>query len=105
MLAQARKAWRIERGLAATALVAASLAVSACGSSSAPTILNTEKVEQAIEASSLAQRGQQATVSCPAGIQQKKGVTFSCTAVVNGTSTRFTVNQLDDSGHVHYEAR
>jgi hypothetical protein len=105
MVARGGKAGRTGRRLAAAALVAASLAITACGSSNAPTILNTEKVERAIEASSLAQRGQQARVSCPAGVQQKKGLTFSCTAEVNGAGTRFTVTQLDDSGHVHYEAR
>jgi len=86
-------------------LVAASLAVTACGSSESPTILNTEKVERAIEHSSLAQRGKHAQVSCPSGVHQKKGLMFSCTAVVKRDSTRFVVTQLDGAGHVRYEAR
>jgi uncharacterized protein DUF4333 len=88
-------------------LLATSLAVTACGSdsSAAPTILNTEKVERAIEHSSLAQRGAHAQVSCPSGVHQKKGLEFSCTAVVKRTSTRFVVSQLDGSGRVHYIAR
>ena len=93
------------RSLVAGVLVAASLAVSACGSSPSPTILNTEKVERAIEHSSLAQRGAHAQVSCPSGVHQKQDLVFSCTAVVAGGRTRFVVTELDDSGHVHYEAR
>ena len=91
--------------LLAGALVAASLALTACGSSESPTILNTEKVERAIERSSLAQRGTHAQVSCPSGVHQKKGLAFSCTAVVKRDSTRFVVTELDGSGHVRYEAR
>jgi hypothetical protein len=30
---------------------------------------------------------------------------FFCTAVAEGSSTRFVVTQLDGSGNVHYEAR
>jgi uncharacterized protein DUF4333 len=93
----------VRSGACATLLLAG-LGVSACGSSS-PTILNTEKVERAIEASSLAQRGLRATVSCPAGVHQAKGRSFSCTAVVKGDTTRFAVSQLDDAGHVRYAAR
>jgi hypothetical protein len=93
------------RHLVVGVLVAASLAVTACGSSKPPTILNTEKVERAIEQSSLAQRGAHAQVSCPSGVHQKKGLVFSCTAVVKRASTRFVVTELNGSGHVHYEAR
>jgi hypothetical protein len=79
--------------------------VTACGSSRSPTILNTEKVERAIEHSSLDQRGIRARVSCPSGVHQTKGLVFYCTAVVGRHSTRFAVTQLDESGRVHYEAR
>jgi hypothetical protein len=92
-------------GLSVTAiLVGASLAVAACGSSGSTTILNTEKIERAIEHSSLAQRGKHAQVSCPSGVHQKKGLVFSCTAVVGRHDTRFVVTELDGSGHVHYAA-
>lgn len=91
----------------AAALVAAGLALTACGGSSdeAPTILNTEKVERAIERSSLVQRGKRAVVSCPSGVHQKKDLKFACTAVVKGNSTRFDVTQVDGAGNVHYKAR
>jgi hypothetical protein len=96
------------RSAAAAVIVIAGLAVSACGasgSSSAPTILNTEKVERAIEQSALTQRQEHATVSCPAGVRQKQGVTFSCTALVGNTATQFVVTELNASGNVHYAAR
>jgi hypothetical protein len=100
-----------------TVLLAATLGLAGCGSSGSPTpvrpaspaaitILDTEKIERAIESSSLAQRGLRAQVSCPAGVHQKKGLEFFCTAVVKGGgSTRFAVTELDDSGQVHYEAQ
>lgn len=93
------------RLLLASVLVTASVAFTACGKSEAPTILNTEKVERAIERSSLVQRGKRANVTCPSGVHQKKGLEFACTAVVKGKSTRFAVTQVDGSGNVHYEAR
>jgi hypothetical protein len=68
--------------LVAALLAAATLAVGAGGPSTVPTILNTEKIERAIEQSSLAQRGAHAQVSCPSGVHLKKGLVFSCTAVV-----------------------
>lgn len=86
-------------------LAAASLALTACGAPESPTILDTEKVERAIEHSSLAQRGAHARVSCPSGVHQVKGSVFSCTAVVRWAGTRFVVTQIDASGHVRYEAR
>jgi hypothetical protein len=99
---------RRARPLVAGLLCAASLTLSACGSSgSAPAsvpILDTEKVERAIERSSLDQRGKHVQVSCPSGVHQRMGSVFSCT-VIKGGSARFVVTQLDGSGHVRYEAR
>lgn len=94
-------------------LVAAGLAAGGCGSSDSPsagsakspTILDTEKVERSIEQSSLDQRGANARVTCPSGVHQKKGKTFSCTALADGATTRFVVKQIDGSGRVHYEGR
>ncbi len=96
---------RLRRSLVAGSLVAAGVAASACGSSAPPTILNTEKVERAIERSTLAQRKLRVHVSCPSGVHQRKGLVFSCTAVgARGSRTRFVVTQDDDAGQVHYEA-
>ena len=96
------------RTLAAGLICATSVALSACGGTEEAkpvTILNTEKIELAIERSSQAERGQHAHVSCPSGVHQKKGLAFSCTAVVKGKSTKFAIAQLDGSGRVRYEAR
>lgn len=86
-------------------LIAASLGITGCGQSGSPTILNTEKVERAIEQSSLVQRNKRVQVTCPSGVHQQKGLMFTCTAVFRGGSTAFVVRELDDSGHVHYEAQ
>jgi hypothetical protein len=87
-------------GLVATA----SFIATACGSTAPPTILDTEKVERAIEDSSMAQRGQRAQLSCPSGVRQEAGSVFSCTALVGATKTRFVVTQINDTGRVRYEA-
>jgi Domain of unknown function (DUF4333) len=94
----------LRRSAVAGALVAASLTLAACGSSGSITTLNSRKVERAIERSSLAQRGVHAQVSCPSDVPQKKGMVFSCIALVKDTSTRFVVTQQDEAGHVRYEA-
>jgi hypothetical protein len=94
--------WRACLCLAA-ACVLISFAISACGSSD-PTILDTQKVEAAIEQSVLDQRGVHADVGCPAGVQQKKGLEFSCQATVKQEMTQFDVTQLDDAGNVSYVA-
>ena len=84
----------------------ATVGLSACGSDAqAPVILNTERVERAIERSSLAQRDKRVRVSCPSGVHQKKGLTFSCTTLGPRPTTRFAVTELNGSGRVHYEAR
>jgi hypothetical protein len=90
--------------LVAGGLAAAGLAATGCGDTATPTILNTEKVERAIESSSLAQRKKRVHVTCPAGVHQKKGLVFSCATMSTHGVTRFVVTELDDAGHVHYEA-
>ena len=100
-------AWCSRTTCGAAVLLVAAAATGGCGSSSsaAPTILNTEKVERAIESSIAAQRGARAHVSCPAGVHQKQGLSFTCSAVFKTVATTFSVTQLDGAGHVHYEAR
>ena len=85
-------------------VVGAVLAVIAVGSPATPTILDNEKVERAIERSSFEQREKVARASCPSGVHQSKGRTFTCTVAVGKATTRFRVMQLDDGGHVRYEA-
>jgi hypothetical protein len=103
--AQAQRGRWVGRLFPAGVLAAVSLVLSACGSSGSVTILNTEKIERAIEQSSLAQRGGHVQASCPSGVHQQKGLVFSCVAVLGHSSTRFVVTELDGSGHVRYEAR
>jgi hypothetical protein len=87
------------------ALAVAGLALAVRGSSHAPVILDTERIERAIETTSLAQRGADARVSCPAGTPQRSGLVFSCTALVGRSQTRLVATQLDGSGRVRFEAR
>ncbi len=102
-----RHGW-LGRSMFAVAVLGASLGVGACGSSggsgtaASPTILNTEKVELAIQHSALSQRGERAQVTCPSGVHQAKGLKFACTATVGNISTRFLVTELNGSGDVHY---
>ncbi|MEA2613985.1 MAG: hypothetical protein QOI52_1944 [Chloroflexota bacterium] len=93
------------RSLVAGSLVATSLAVAACGSEKKVTVLNTEKVERAIERSTLAQRNKHVVVSCPSGVHQKQGVAFSCMAVGKTSRTSFAVTQTNGAGQVHYQAQ
>jgi hypothetical protein len=92
------------RFVIAVALTAGSLVLGACGSSEAPTILNTEKVESAIEQSIASQRDQVADVSCPSGVHQVDALVFTCWAAVGSYDTPFVVTQTDAYGHVRYEA-
>ena len=55
-------------------LLLAGLALSACGAAESPTILNTEKVERAIERSSLAQRGIRAVSELSIGRPPEEGL-------------------------------
>ena len=99
----ASREW-VRRGALLGCLLVVTASISACGGPSDQTILNTEKVERAIEASSLAQRHKRVHVSCPAGVYQKKGLVFHCTTMSTRLNTRFVVTELDDAGHVHYQA-
>jgi hypothetical protein len=84
------------------AVAAAALALPGCGSSAKPRPLDTERVERAIEKSILQKRHLTASVSCPSGIERKKGKRFRCLATYKGGRTTFLVTQDDDRGAVHY---
>jgi uncharacterized protein DUF4333 len=84
------------------ATAAAVLALTGCGGSDKPKVLDTERVERAIEQSILQKRKIQATVSCPSGIEREKGKKFRCIATYKGGRTPFLVTQDDDKGAVHY---
>jgi hypothetical protein len=87
----------------ALAAVGAALAASGCGGGSdKPKILDTERVERAIEQSVLQKRHIKAVVSCPSGIEAKKGKKFRCLATYKGGQTPFVVTEDDGKGAVHY---
>jgi hypothetical protein len=87
-------------GAGVMALVA--LAAGLWDRKSSPVILNTERVERAIESSIAQQRHLASSVSCPVNIVQKAGVVFSCQATVRGRVFPVVVTQTDSSGHVTY---
>lgn len=74
--------------------------------SSAPlVVLDIRKVRAAIASSILSQRHLRAAVRCPKEVLQRAGITFTCTATVNGKSYPFEVTETDDKGHVRYLGR
>lgn len=88
-------------------LVLAGTVAVGCGDEpkqSAPVILDTKRVERAIEQSILAERRVTADVDCPAGVQQRRGLTFRCVATTKAGTTTFVVRQQDDKGNVTYAA-
>lgn len=87
-------------GAAAMALVA--VIAGLWNGTSSPVILNTERVEQAIQASILQQRHLRSSVSCPVNIEQRQGVVFYCRASVGGRSFPVVVTQVDGRGHVRF---
>lgn len=77
------------------------IGLGACGSQ--PTrILDTEKVERAIEQSILQKRHISAQVSCPSGTPQRTGYAFRCLATYRGGQTVFVVTEENANGGVYY---
>ncbi|MGY1740159.1 MULTISPECIES: DUF4333 domain-containing protein [unclassified Blastococcus] len=63
--------------------------------------LDTAAVEERIAELTQELTGVAATgVECPADVEAEAGGTFSCTAVLDGQETSFTVQQTDDQGNV-----
>ena len=88
--------------LIAAAAGVVALALAGCGGSDKPRILDTERVERAIERTVLEKRKIQTMVSCPSGIERKKGKKFRCIAVYKGGRAPVLVTQTDDRGSVRY---
>jgi hypothetical protein len=87
-------------GAAALAVVA--LIAGLWNGTSTPVILNTNRVEQAIEGSIRTQRHLTSTVTCPVNIVQQKGVIFYCQAAVRARNFRVVVTEVDSDGHVTF---
>ncbi len=95
---RASAGWR----LPALALVAGVL-LGACGSSESK--LDTGRVERAVAASILAQRGLRTNVTCPSGVPLKAGYAFTCNAKLDVGSYPVKVVVTNSKGHVRYENR
>lgn len=67
-----------------------------------PVILNTNRVERAIETSIREQRHLASRVSCPVNIVQERGVVFNCFASVRGRQFSVVVTEVDGDGHVTF---
>jgi hypothetical protein len=89
-------------GLLIVALTA-SVALTACGSSEPK--LDTARVQRAVAASILTQRGLHTTVTCPSDVAVKTGNTFTCAAKLDVGSYPVTVIITNSKGHVRYENR
>jgi len=83
--------------------LAVAVALAACGSSEPK--LDTARVERAVTASILAQRGLQTKVTCPTDVPVKTGHTFTCNAKLDVGSYPVTVVITNSKGHVRYENR
>jgi Domain of unknown function (DUF4333) len=83
------------------AAAAACLVMAGCGSDE-PKILDTERVERAIEQSIFQKRHIVSRVSCPSGVKREKGRKFRCLATYKGGRTPFLVTETDDRGAVRY---
>jgi len=81
--------------------LAGGIALTACGSSESK--LDTARVERAVAASILAQRGLRTTVNCPSDVPIKTGYTFTCNANLDVGSYPVTVVVTNSKGHVRYE--
>lgn len=68
----------------------------------APVILDTKRVERAIEGTIRSKRQIDADVTCPSGVHQSKGLTFRCVATISSGTAAFVVRQTDDAGDVTY---
>ncbi len=93
---RASAGWRL---LAVT--LAAGALLGACGSSSST--LDTGRVERAVSASILAQRGLRTTVTCPSNVPLKAGYSFTCNAKLDVGTYPVTVVVTNSKGHVRYE--
>ena len=96
--------------LLATVLCAGLLA--ACGDDDnkkpepAAKTIDAQHVARSIEDTIAGERNITAKVTCPAGVEQKKGVKFTCTAKVKGEAdTPFEVTVTDDAGAVDFVAK
>lgn len=102
IVAAVRRRTRSNAPLVTAAALFASVALAACGSSTATRTLNSAAVERSIATSILKQRSIYTTVSCPSRIPQKAGYVFSCSARLDVGAYPVSATEIDGDGHVRY---
>jgi hypothetical protein len=105
---------RIRRGaLVMLAALGCAALIGACGSSSTSSsstpagsaLLNTRQTKESIEETLLRKRHLHATVTCPAEVEKRAGVTFVCIATTaTGVKTPFHVTVKSNRGFVEYKS-
>jgi hypothetical protein len=83
-------------------MAAVALVAGLWNGTSAPVILNTDRVALAIEDSIKTQRHLDSRVVCPVNIVQQKGVVFNCQATVGTRNFPVVVTEVDGQGHVTF---
>jgi hypothetical protein len=85
-----------------TLAVLAGLLITACGSSPTPGPIDANHVAAAITAAVHRERHKIAAVTCPAGIERRRGLRFYCVAQIGSEVTPFRVTETDSSGDVSF---
>lgn len=68
-------------------------------------MLNTRQTKESIEETLLRKRHLHATVTCPAEVEKKAGVSFECIATTPaGAKTTFHVTVKNNRGFVEYKS-
>jgi len=65
-------------------------------------ILNSHRIELAIEDAVHSKRHVKTTATCPAAILEAKGLKFTCTAKLKTGAASFLVTETDNNGHVSF---
>jgi hypothetical protein len=69
------------------------------------TVLDNQRIEQAIEDSIRAKRHRASDAACPAGLPLKKDFRFTCEVKVGRQTVLFDVVETDDKGSSSWKAR
>lgn len=88
-------------------VVALTVSLAGCGVSvsSGEDLLDTEKLQSDIQTQVTdIIPGSTVSVTCPSEVQVQEGVTFDCTALINGQEATIKVTQTNDQGDVVYES-
>jgi hypothetical protein len=83
-------------------LVVTPLLVTGCTFMGEQRTVDGSSVEKAIRRAVIEQGNQVASMHCPTGQKAKKGVTFDCTGVINGTNVVAHVTLTDPTPHFEY---